>query len=153
MIECQWVKIPKSTFLEGEGERCGRYTQSTHQIKGFGVSKWVVAGYLEVDYQKYIDEGMTLDEVAKGCAEYLSVPPPRKKYQKKPSRPLYGSLTALPAPWLGKERVSVKAYKDNQLIVEFVTDERKNKNFWYEGMSALDTSNVKKPGRPKKNKD
>lgn len=155
-IPCEWVPIEKSSFIKDtEDLRSGRYSQCYFNVPGYGVSSWVVVGYLKVDYQKHLAEGKTLDEVAKDCADFLSQPPPRKKYQKKPSKPLYGALQPLPAPWLGRDKVAVKAKPgfDNRLIVEFITDKRKNKNFWDEGPSLLGNITTKKVKKKKeKNK-
>lgn len=96
-------------------------------------------GYLELDYQALEYDGKTREEIMDGCAEYLSQAPPRKKYQKKEPKPPYGKLEPLPAPWLGQNKYSVKPKSgfDNRLIVEFITDQRKNKNFWEEGPSFI----------------
>ena len=153
---CKWVGIKKSSLVNlGDDEKCGVYSQTNHNVSGFGIDRWVISGYLEVDYKKLLQEGKTEEEVVEGCAAYLSAPPPRKKYQKKEPRPLYGKLEPLLAPWRGPGKYSVKYRKnsDNQLIVEFITDERKNKNFWNEGPNFLGTKTLKKPGRKKKNKE
>lgn len=139
-MPCKWVPVSKSSFVKDDSEtRSGRYSQSHHNISGFGVNRWVVIGYLEVDYQRLQYEGKTEEEIIEGCAQYLSQPPARKKYQKKDPKPLYGALEPLPAPWRGMGKYSVKPKPgfDNRLIVEFITDQRKNKNFWDEGPSLM----------------
>lgn len=154
-IPCKWVKIKKSKIgRESDDEKCGVYSQTNHNISGFGIDRWVVSAYIEVDYKSLMNEGMTEEEIAEGCAAYLSVPPPRKKYQKKEPKPLYGKLEPLLAPWRGVGKYSVKPKKghENRLIIEFITDERKNKNFWGEGPNFLGTKTPKKPGRKKKEK-
>lgn len=154
-IECKWVKIPKSKMAYDDGERkCGRYTSCFTPIENFGVSNWVVAGYVEVEYQKYLDEGYSYDEIVEGCANFLSMPPPKVKYQKKAKPPKYGVLTPLLSSWSEYGKYSVKPKKgfDNRLIVEFITNERKNKNFWSEGINYISTTKPSKRGRKKKEK-
>lgn len=152
-IPCKWVPISKTTFCDGTDLKDGRYSQSYHNVPGFGVSQWVVLGYLEVDYQSLEYDGKTREEIIKGCAEFLSQPPPRKKYQKKTPKPPYGNLEPLPAPWLGPDRYSVKPKPgfENRLIVEFITDQRKNKNFWGEGPTFI--GGKTKAARKKKEKN
>lgn len=151
-IPCKLVPIAKTTFTDSEETKLGRYSQSYHNVSGFGVSQWVVMGYLEVDYQSLEYDGKTREEIVEGCAEFLSQPPPRKKYQKKKPKPKYGQLQPLPAPWLGPNRYSVKQKPgfENRLIVEFITDQRKNKNFWGEGPTFI--GGKTKAARKKKEK-
>lgn len=153
-IPCEWVGITKSAFMQESKEtKSGRYSQTNFNIPGYGFTSWVVVGYLKVDYNKYLLQNYTEEDVVTKCAEYLSKPPPRKKYQKRESKPLYGTLTPLPAPWRGPGKFSLKKRPgfDDQLIVEMVTDQRKNNNFWGEGPSLLGKTR-KKPGRKKKEK-
>lgn len=153
---CKWVEIPQSQFLQDKSAtRCGRYSQCSYNIAGFGINKWVVAGYLQIDqYDELIAEGKTEEEILEGCANFLSKPPPRKKYQKKTSAPLYGKLEPVLASWRGQGKYSFQKRKgfDNQFVVEFATDQRKNKNFWYEGPNLFGSNGKVRAKKKKKEK-
>ena len=134
-VECRFVPIPKNRVAEKPDKKLGLYTQSHYPIKGFGVKRWVISAYIELDYDKYRSEGYTDDQIAEGCARFLSKPPPRKKYQKKKPVPLYGQLEPLPALWRDDAKYSFhkKNGFENRFVVQFITDQRKNKEFWDEG--------------------
>ena len=107
-------------------------------INGFGREKWVIVVHIDVDYKKYLDEGLTEKIIINRCVEFLNQPPPRKKYAKKTPRPLYGTLSA--------HRIYFKKDEQGTYIEAYlVTDQRKNKNFWREGIK------FRKKKRRKKN--
>jgi len=151
MIDCEWEKIKDSAFSNNEEKKTGRYSGCVYPIKGYGVTSWAVHGYLKLDWQKHLDEGLSKREIVDECLEFLNQVPPRKKYQKKESKPKFGKLEAINASWAdcGYE---VK-FDDNRLIVSFLTDDRKNKNFWGEGYNQASFDKLpKKRGRKKKEK-
>ena len=91
MIEC--VLRPQEEYhnvLPGYSitKKLGRYHGSNFNFKTFGTTRWVVGVYINIDHSKHLEEGLTEEDVMRGCIEYLNEPPPRKKYQKK-SRSLY----------------------------------------------------------------
>jgi len=150
-IQCKFVSLKKSKYTDSVEEKSGRYSQCSYNIPGYGISAWVVMAYLEVDYKKYYDEGMSEGELIEHCASFLSKPPVRKKYQKKKPRSLYGNLEPVVARWRSKKDASLYAVKvlpgfTNRLAVEFIIDERRNKHFWSEGITSLDVSRKKKKG-------
>tara|TARA_Y100001938_G_C7921588_1_gene344773 strand:- start:259 stop:696 length:438 start_codon:yes stop_codon:yes gene_type:complete len=104
----------------------GFYSNSIIPVEGLGKDKWLVVTHVNVDYEKYINEGLTEREVYEQCVDFLNQPPPRKKYAKKKPKPLYGHLT----PYKAKFK---KDESGSYIEAEFTTDQRKNKNFWREG--------------------
>ena len=127
MIECKFREfyefgtvIPS---LKGK-KRCGFYSSSMFPIPEYGKKKWIVVTHIDVDYEKYLCEGLSESQIYQSCIEFLNQPPPRKKYAKKKPMPLYGELQVYKAKM-----------KENGKFVEaeIITDQRKNKNFWREG--------------------
>ena len=71
MIECTLMPLKQHGNLfpeDKEKVRYGRYLSSFYPIKGWGKKRWIVAVNVDVDHNKYIKEGMTLEEVAEKCA-------------------------------------------------------------------------------------
>tara|TARA_Y100000310_G_scaffold314650_1_gene364233 strand:+ start:1978 stop:2562 length:585 start_codon:yes stop_codon:yes gene_type:complete len=132
--------------------RCGRYHGSVfHSVKNFGARKWIVAVRILVDYEKYRGEGHEDEEIIAGCIRHLNQPPSRKKFQRRIRKPLYGTLE--------REAIQfeMKTHKDRSCITAIlVTNERRNKNFFGEGLTggiAGIGAKVPKLGRPKKIKE
>ncbi len=119
----------------------GRYHGSYFAVEGFGYSCWAIGVYINVSHSKYIEEGMTDEQVLEGCVEYLNQPPPRKKYQRRKSVPLYGKLKP------GQFRLR---QDDSGEYIEAIlfTDQRKNKLLWGSGQTEF--KQLKKRGRPRK---
>jgi len=145
MIECTLREVEEyHKTLPGytKKKKAGLYHGSEFHFKGFGVTKWVVGVYIDVDYELYLTEGEQIEEVVAGCIEYLNQPPPRKKYQKKKPQPPYGQIDKSPLQyWLGEDE------KGKYIGALLITDQRKNKNFW----GAGGIGRVKrKRGRPRK---
>ena len=69
---------------------------------------------------------------------HLNEAPPRKKFQKKDPKPKFGKLE--------KYKAHFKLGKKPFIIVEFITDEHDNENFWVEGplMSGVKIKRSKK---------
>jgi hypothetical protein len=105
----------------------GLYSRSNFfSIKGYGRDKWVVIAHIDVDYKKYVAEGLAENTIFNNCIEHLNLAPPRKKYAKKTPKPLYGELRPHKAIFKEDEQgLYIEAY--------LTTDQRKNKNFWGEG--------------------
>lgn len=129
IIPCEWREIYEFLYSKkGQPKKKARYHGSIFsKVKGFGSKRWVVCGYLDVDYVPYLEEGLSEEEIARRCIEHLNKPPARKKYQKKKLKPMYGNLSLY----------SYKLKNDGEPYIEVVvvTDERKNKNFWGQGIS------------------
>jgi len=135
MIECSLREQSEYGSLLpdcSKRKKQGKYHGSNfyNSVPGFGVKKWVVGVYIDVDYGQHLDS-MSEEEA-----------PPRKKYQKKKPQPLYGNLDSEPLQyWVGED-------SDGKYIgALLVTDQRKNKKFWGVGGQGR----VKrKRGRPRK---
>ena len=99
-----------------------------YDVELFGVKKWVVGAYLDIDYGTYMEQGLTLEDILAGCLIYLNQPPARKKYQRRVKNPLYGNLDPMPHRH-GFKEINGKKY----IWVLLVTDKRRCKYFWGEG--------------------
>ena len=129
MIECDLRGISEYVGTPSNREKFGRYHGSSFwDIPDFGTKKWVVAVYIDLDFDT-IDPQITNQELLDRCVEFLNVPPPRRKYQKKKPQPRYGVLS----PYRGKviERDGKKT-----LSALLITENRKNKLFWSEGKNV-----------------
>lgn len=131
-IPCEFKDISEWTSIDNGGERKkGRYSGSTFPIPEFGRKKWVVLAYLDIPGLSSLHaQGLNEQEIIESCVEYLNQPPPRKKYQRKNQKPLYGKLELLSYRFTEKngERVC---------CISLVTDQRKNKNFWGAGQAIV----------------
>jgi hypothetical protein len=130
MIDCCFIPIKKSKYTSEEETKDGLYSSSVYNVEGFGVTKWVICAYLKVDHKKFLDEGMTSKALIDGCLAHLNYMPEPARKTKKPQKPKYGNLQPLVSKITGEYDV---VYKDDRVIVQLVTDDRQNENFWYEG--------------------
>tara|TARA_R100000664_G_scaffold16046_1_gene24765 strand:- start:2174 stop:2494 length:321 start_codon:yes stop_codon:yes gene_type:complete len=87
------------------------------------IKNWVVVTDIKVDFEAYEGQGYTREQVLQGCINYLNLAPPRKKYAKKQTKPLYGKL---------KLHKICKIREDTAQVL-LVTDKQKSKYFWGEG--------------------
>lgn len=143
-IECDFRKINN---YPQEGMRSGRYSGSFHwDIKEFAFKKWVILGYLDVDWLSLEKSGKSQSEILLGCLLHLNKTPERKKHAKKDPRPQYGVLE----PYKADFKLAKKEGQSPFIIVQFKIDERVNANFWCEGQSWDGQKTGKKRGRPPK---
>jgi len=129
-----------------DGKKSGIYLGSNYVYPMYGAKRWAVGVYVEVEYDKYVEQGLTEEDIAKQCVEFLNTPPPRKKYQKKKPVPTYGTLDETPYLFRFKR-------DENGTFIEMtlMTDQRKNNNFWGMGLIGGGAGIVaRKRGRPKK---
>jgi len=131
MIKCSLMGMKKYSFTLCDSEKIkyGRYLSSFFNTSGYGKKYWAVGVNIGVDYEKYEKEGLTLDEVIKGCVEFLNAPP-KSKYKRGRKRkiPKYGFFCAEPYRYYLKEKNN-KKYIQAILMVE----DRKRKHFWGQG--------------------
>jgi hypothetical protein len=141
LLKLKLRDIPKSsTEKNSEDLKSGRYLKSMFpEVKGYGETKWVVGCYVEVDYPSLL-ERMSEKELLEGCLEQLNQIPPRRKFERKRTSSLYGSLELL-------------SYKlkdsDNGPFIEMllITDDQKNEHFWGEGISFAHQKRTRRRNR------
>lgn len=128
-IECELKDIAEFSHHEKIIEtKKGRYHGSMFwDVKDFGTKRWVVGGYLDVDYEPYLSRGYEKKEIVQLCVAYLNKTPPRKRFQKKTKKPLYGNLE----PYDFRFKLGEKG--EPLIEVLLITNQRKNENFWSEG--------------------
>jgi len=100
-------------------------------VRGFGTNRWVLGGYIVVDWERLATEGYTNEEIFKGCVKFLNKPPERKRFQKRIKRPLFGNLEPVPVKVNPRIKNGTKV-----LEVLIVTDKRKLKTAWGEGQAV-----------------
>ena len=137
-FKCNFTEIRQydcvsPTHLEnGSDVRMARYHGSNFwNIKGFGVSRWVIGGYIAVDWHNLMEQGYTVEDIFKGCVKFLNKPPERRKFQKRISKPLFGILHPEAVKLTARE-------KNGQKVLEVlaVTNKRKSKYVWGEGQTV-----------------
>ena len=132
MIECQLRKMKEFIHYDGleNIEKLGRYHGSNFfDIPGFGKKKWVVAAYIDADFESF-EKNASTEEMVQGCVLFLNEPPPRKKYAKRVRRPLYGKLEVY--------KYKIKEDKNGKMYAEvlLITNQKKNKHFWGRGLNV-----------------
>jgi hypothetical protein len=118
-FECNFVQLTQWAKMIPEDEtevKDGRYSSSHFPIKGCNANVWPVLAYIQTDLDKYREAGYDDKTIYAGCINYLSAIPAGRKKK-------YGNL--MPFTF---------SVKDNKIIATFITDDRKNKNFWSEGV-------------------
>lgn len=131
-ITCKLLGIREWSYSSNEGDllRFGRYHSSTFpEVEMWGSKRWVVGTYIMVDYESLREKGKTDDEIVQGCIKFLNQPPPRRKFQRKVRKPTYGNLNQVPISYSFAERSNEKV-----ITVLVITDSRRNKKFWGEGI-------------------
>ena len=132
MIECDLIGFKKyGPVLKTEDKKIkyGKYLSSHfHSIPGFGKKCWVVAVNINVDYEKYISEGLLPEQIGNECVEFLNTPPKSKYGKRRKRKPLYGLFRSEPHKFHLKDKNGEK-YIQALLVVE----DRKRKHFWGEG--------------------
>mgnify|MGYP003650277039 CR=1 FL=1 len=128
ILPCKFRPIRKNSFSADDTApyKMGRYLHSIFPIDGFGHSRWVVGGYVDIDHREYI-KNMTPEAFVEGCINYLNQPPERKKFEKRQTTSLYGEL----------EVYSYKLKENNDgpfVELVLITGDPKNQHFWGEGM-------------------
>ena len=83
----------------------------------------IIIASIKVNFDEYEQQGLTTEQVLEGCVNFLSLAPPRKKYAKKQTKPLYGKL----------KLHKVCKIRENTAQVLLITDKQKSKYFWGEG--------------------
>ena len=123
-------------FASEDGrKKLGRY-EGGSPCGNFGDKRWSIASTIvtNISLSKLKESGLTEDEIVTRCVNFLNKKP--KRARKKP----YGELEC---------RFFV--FKDDEISVSLVTDDRNNKHFWGRGMKNPGKVPGKR-GRPRKKK-
>lgn len=138
-IECYLREFgpyePAFTY-ENQKMKLGRYEGGMVPSINSGDKKWSVAVsvHTKLPLKELINQGMTEDQIVKGCVAFLN---------KKPYR-------ARKLPY-GEVACRHFIFKEDNISMSLMTNDRNNKNFW--GRGSINTLGVKKKrGRPRKNK-
>lgn len=130
-VECSLKQVAEfgailSSWNPNE-KRLGRYSGS--YWAGVPKKRYPILAHAEGDFDSYLDEGLSLEEVAWGCVNFLNTPPLRKKYARRAPKPLYGELDLV--------RVEYKKDEEDKpyLLLVMTTEKIKNKYFWGEGLN------------------
>jgi len=135
MIACKLSQIKRNSSLQTDQDQAkikyGQYLSSYFHIKGYGKKCWVIAVNIEVDHSLYLAQGVTSEQLVRGCIEHLNFPPKSKYGKKRRRAPLYGKLRGEPHSFKLKT-------KNNKQIIEalLVTERQRSKHFWGEGIKA-----------------
>lgn len=131
-------EIPKTSLYKSEDTelRRGRYISSVFPLEDYGIKKWIVGCYVDLDTS--VPENKQ-GEVAESIVAELNQPPKRKRFERKRISPLYGNLEIFSA------KFKTDSEGRNYVEMLLVTDERSNTHFWGEGIQMLDA----KPRRRK----
>ena len=133
MIPCTLSPINQCNLTRENSKKhkYGRYLSSYFHIKGYGKKCWVVGVRIQVDHALYLAQGRTPEQIMLECIEHLNFPPKSKYGKKRRRQPLYGKFRETAHSFKFK-------VKDGDKIIEalLVTDRRKSKHFWGEGIKA-----------------
>ena len=125
-IPCQLIARAQwnQQSLDSSEKRLGTYHGSFFPgVPQLWIKNWVIVTDIKVDFETYEAQGYTREQILQGCVSYLNLAPPRKKYAKKQTKPLYGKL----------KLHKVCKMRENTAQVLLITDKQKSKYFWGEG--------------------
>ena len=125
-IPCQLIARAQwnQQSLDNDEKRLGTYHGSFFPgVPQLWIKNWVVVTDIKVDFEVYEEQGYTHEQILQGCINYLNLAPPRKKYAKKQTKPLYGKL----------KLHKICKIRDGSAQVFLITDKQKSKYFWSEG--------------------
>lgn len=135
MIECEFVPITQHSVDDAKSspKKMGMYSSSRYaNIEDLYLKKWILLAYLKADFKTHREAGLNNKEILQRCINFLNAVEPRKKYAKKDPVPKYGKLE------LFKEDIQFTNKLGYECaILVFITDQRKNENFWGEGERAM----------------
>lgn len=133
--------IPKNSTTKTDAEtKSGRYLKSMFpEVDGYGDSRWVVGCYVEFEDPDILEK-VPEKELIQGCLEQLNEVPPRKKFERRRTSSLYGTLELL--------SYKLKEADGNPFIeMLLITDEQKNEHFWGEGISFANHKKARRRNR------
>jgi len=136
----EFMSLKFSSTDDKREMRLARYHGSNFwKIQGFGVKRWVIGGYLQINWRELMEEGYSIEDIFKGCVKFLNKPPERKRFQKRITKPLFGILQPEAVKLTPRERNGVQV-----LEVLAITNKRKSKYVWGEGQTVPTKVNRRK---------
>jgi len=134
MIKCKLMPLYEGSAnsLRASKSRYGLYSNSFHwSVDGFGRKNWAVIVNFDVDHEKYLQEGKTIEEIVEECIEYLNTPPKSKYGKIRKRKPLYGAFHEIP------HKVKLIEKKNKKYIQALlIVNKKKSRHFWGEGPVA-----------------
>jgi hypothetical protein len=117
-IECEFEELTQwmGIIPDGTEKKAGRYSGSHFPVKGCNQTVWPVLAYIKTDLDKHRAAGYTDKTIYAACINFLSSQTAGKKKKYGNLMPYYFSI------------------KEDKIVATFITDDRKNKNFWSEGV-------------------
>ena len=86
---------------------------------------------MDVNVSGYLQEGLSIEDIATRCIEFLNYRPKSKYGKKRKRKPLYGEFRSKP------HLVKLLGEGDDKYIqVLLVTEKRENPKFWGEGVKG-----------------
>jgi len=143
-LECTLLKQTEFLGYHNRDEeveyREGKYHGSMFwEVDEFGSKKWVVCVRIAVDWEKHFADGATKQELFGRCIAHLNLPPKRKKFQRRQTKPRYGKLSPV-SHWIyPKEEDGVK-----YLSALVITDKKRCRYFFGQGPANLTMKSVRR---------
>tara|TARA_R100000152_G_C6728541_1_gene153529 strand:- start:176 stop:607 length:432 start_codon:yes stop_codon:yes gene_type:complete len=130
MIECKLLPVVKNRYFKTNPpyKKYGHYARPYYSIKGLHQTCWIIITHILVDYEHYVEQGMTLEEIVTECIKFLNHRPKSRYGKKRKRKSLYGTFR--PKPHLVK-MLDKEGKKCLQVLL--ITEDKKNPNFWGEG--------------------
>ena len=107
-------------------KRLGRYSGSWWA--GIPKKRYPVLVYVDGEFDSHIEEGLSMEEIAWACINFLNTPPERKKFARRTPKPLYGELDLVRC--VHKKNDEGRSYFE--LVIS--TEQQRNRYFWGEGL-------------------
>ena len=128
----EFMSLNFSSTEDRRETRLARYHGSNFwKIKDFGTRRWVIAGYLRINWRVLMQEGHSVEDIFRCCVKHLNKPPERRKFQKRITKPLFGILQPEAVKIVPREKDGVEV-----LEVLAVTNKRKSNYVWGEGQTV-----------------
>ena len=69
----EFMSLKFSSTEDKRETRFARYHGSNFwKIQGFGVSRWVIGGYLQIDWRELMEQGYSIEDIFRGCVKHLN---------------------------------------------------------------------------------
>lgn len=132
-FKCEFLDIPEHCVFPVTDEtplKSGRYHGSMFTVPGYGITTWVVGGYIKVDWQALLEQGLEEQTIIDLCLAHMNAPVvlPSGKIRKG-NKNKYGMHFGMCVQHKFRE-------KNGQRVIEclLTTDKHLSKHFWSEGI-------------------